>query len=63
MLGALSQQMLETILIYAIPIVAILGVFGWLITKTLSDNALKQRMVDQGMTADEIVQVIKTKSK
>ena len=43
---ALNQRMLETMLIFAIPIVGVLGVFGWLITKTLSDHALKQRMVD-----------------
>jgi hypothetical protein len=55
--------MLETILIFGIPIVAIVCLFTCWIVKTLSDNALKRRMVDQGMTAEEIIQVIKAKSK
>jgi len=59
----LSQPMLETILIFGIPIVAIVCLFTCWIVKTLSDNALKRRMVDQGMTAEEIIQVIKAKSK
>jgi len=57
----LNTQQFEMFLIYGIPIVAIICVFGWLTAKTLSENALKRRMLDRGMSADEIRDVLSTR--
>jgi len=63
MLAALSlnTQQLEMLLIYGIPLVSIVCLFGWLIAKTLSENALKRRMLDQGMSVEEIRDVLSTR--
>ncbi len=54
---------------FAIPLVAIIGVFSWLcitaivngvqsIIKHRNEIELKQQLVDRGMTADEIERVV-----
>ncbi len=47
----------------AIPIVAIVSVCWYKIAKATSENDLKRRMVEQGMSADEIERVLTAKSR
>ncbi len=58
-----NEKMLETFMIYAIPIIAIVGAFAWLIVRTTSTNGLKRPMIDRGMSPDEIEQVLSTRSR
>jgi hypothetical protein len=58
-----NQDLVETIMIFAIPIIGVIGVFSWLTLSTLSQNALKRDMVQQGMSADEINQILHSKRK
>ena len=46
----------------AIPIVAIVGVFWYKIVKATSENDLKRRMVERGMSPDEIERVLAARS-
>ena len=46
----------------AIPIVAIVSTAWLKISKTTSENDLKRRMVERGMSVDEIERVLATKS-
>ena len=58
----LDGATLRSMMIFAVPILSVLGTFGWLTARTISENALKRRMIDQGMSADEIEQVLSAKS-
>ncbi len=46
----------------AIPIVAIVSAAWYKITKVTSENDLKRRMVERGMSVDEIERVLATRS-
>ncbi len=46
------------IMVFAVPIVAIIAHFWHETLKTRSNNELKQSMVERGMSAQEIEQVI-----
>ncbi len=46
----------------AIPIVALVGLFWHKIAKNTSENDLKRRMVERGMSPDEIERVLAAKS-
>ncbi len=54
----LNRPDIVPIMVFAIPIVAIVvGCWNDVVTKK-SNNALKQAMIDRGMSADEIAQVL-----
>ena len=46
------------LLIFSVPIIAIIGYYWHAIVKTRSNNELKQSMLDRGMSAQEIEQVM-----
>lgn len=46
------------IMIFSIPIVAIIAHYWHRTIKTRSENELKRQMIDQGMSADEIERVL-----
>ena len=46
------------ILIFGLPIVAVIAHYWHEVLKTRSDNQLKQSMLDRGMSAEEIEQVM-----
>jgi hypothetical protein len=56
-----NAQTLIPALALAIPIVAIIGTFWFKLEKTKSDNQLKLRMVERGMTVEEIERVLAAK--
>ena len=43
---------------FGVPIVAIVSTYWYKISKMRSDNALKERMIEQGMSAEEVERVI-----
>jgi hypothetical protein len=49
--------------IFSLPIVTVIAYYWYKVNQTRSDNELKQRMVDRGMSAAEIEQVLAAKSK
>ncbi|MCO6438090.1 MAG: hypothetical protein J5J06_13435 [Phycisphaerae bacterium] len=53
---------LSVVLGCLIPITGIVAVAWYRITRVTSENAMKQRMVERGMTADEIERVINATS-
>ncbi len=55
-----TKEMLGVVFGCAIPIAAIIGVFWHKIAKTTSENDLKRRMVERGMSAEEIERVLGT---
>ncbi len=59
MLGIVwNQDTLAIVMLFGIPIVAILCGTWLKIAKTTSDNELKRTMVERGMSADEIERVM-----
>ncbi len=46
----------------AVPIALIIGVFWYKTVKTTSESDLKRRMVERGMSVDEIERVLAAKS-
>ena len=46
----------------AVPIAFIIGVFWYKTVKTTSESDLKRRMVERGMSVDEIERVLAAKS-
>ena len=53
-----TKETLGVVFGCAIPIIAIIGVFWYKIAKTTSENDLKRRMVERGMSAEEIERVL-----
>jgi NADH:ubiquinone oxidoreductase subunit 3 (subunit A) len=51
------------IMIFAIPIVAIIGYYVHEVLKTRSNNELKQSMLERGMSAQDIATVINAGNK
>jgi len=47
----------------AIPIAFIIGVFWYKIVRSTSESDLKRRMVERGMSVDEIERVLTAKSR
>jgi len=60
MLGEIiwNERTLGTALGCAIPLAAIISTFWYLGQKSRSENELKQRMVERGMSAEEIERVL-----
>jgi hypothetical protein len=54
----LEPATLSLLLIFGLPIAAILGGVWYKIEKIKSDNDLKRRMVEAGMSVEEIERVI-----
>ncbi len=59
----LEPGTLTLLLIFGLPIVAVIGVFWYKIEKVKSDNHLKRRMVDSGMSIEDIERVLNAGSK
>ncbi len=51
------------IMVFSVPIVAIAGHYWHEVLKTRSNNELKQSMVERGMSAQEIEQIMNAGSK
>ncbi|MBW8016619.1 MAG: hypothetical protein FVQ82_10555 [Planctomycetes bacterium] len=59
----LEPGTLTLLLIFGLPIVAVVGYFWYRIEKVRSDNNLKRRMVDSGMSIEDIERVLNAGSK
>jgi len=57
-----NQNTLAVALTFSIPLAAIIGGIFYKMHKTTSDNELKARMVERGMSAEEIERVLAAKS-
>ena len=53
-----NEQTIAVVMVFAVPIIAILAVFWHKLETHKSDNELKRSMVERGFTADEIERVI-----
>lgn len=51
------------VMIFSIPIIAIIGGLWLAFEKNRSDNELKRSMIERGMSVEEIERVIKAKGK
>jgi hypothetical protein len=49
--------------IFSLPIVTVVAYYCYKVMQTKSDNELKHRMIERGMSATEIEQVLAAKSK
>jgi len=58
-----SPQIVAVIMIFAIPIIAIISYYVHEILKTRSNNELKQSMLERGMSAQDIETVINAGTK
>lgn len=58
----LDPAMIVGVLVLSIPIVAIVGHFWHETIKTRSETELKHRMIEQGMSADDIERVLAARS-
>lgn len=45
-------------MVFLVPIVAVVAYFWYEVSKTRSDNELKKRMIERGMSVDEIERVL-----
>jgi hypothetical protein len=54
-----NEKTLAVVMVFAIPIVAIIGGLWYKIEQVKSVNHLKRRMIERGMSVDEIERVIK----
>lgn len=59
----LNPDTLCILLLFGWPLVGIIGVFWYGIEKVKSDNNLKRRLVECGMSVEEIERVLKAGSK
>ena len=48
--------------IFSLPIITVVAYYWYKVNQTNSDNELKQRMIERGMSAAEIEQVLAAKS-
>ena len=53
-----NRETLTIVMIFSIPLVTILGGFWLKIEKTRSENDLKRRMVERGMSVEEMERVM-----
>lgn len=51
-------ESLSILMIFGVPIVAVVGYYWYKIEKVKSDNNLKQRMLDSGLSVEEIERVL-----
>lgn len=58
-----DSEMIFLVMIFAIPIVAIVGGLWHKTERTKAEASLKRSMVERGMSAEEIERVISAKSK
>jgi hypothetical protein len=56
-----NKETLGVVFGCSIPLVAIVSAFWFKVEKTRSDNDLKRRMVERGMTVEEIERVLAAK--
>lgn len=54
----LDPATLSILLIFGLPVFAVIGHYWHKIEKTKSDNDLKRRMVDSGLSVEEIERVL-----
>ena len=59
---AWNTSNLTIILIFGLPIVSVIGYFWYSIEKTRSDNALKQSMIERGMSPEDIQKVLEAQA-
>jgi hypothetical protein len=57
-----NQNTIAVVCAFAVPIVGIIGGIWYKIEQLKSDNELKRRMVERGMSADEIERIVAAKS-
>jgi hypothetical protein len=57
-----NQGMIAVVMVFSVPICAIIGGVWYKIERTRSDNDLKRTMVERGMSAEEIERVIAAKT-
>lgn len=56
-----NERTLAVVLVFAIPLVAIIGGLWFKSQKDAAETELKQRMVERGMSAEEIERVLAAK--
>jgi len=53
-----NQNTLAVVMVFSVPIVAILGSFWYKVERLRSENELKRSMVERGMSVEEIERIL-----
>ncbi len=57
-----NESTIAVVMVFGIPIIAILGSFWYKIAKVTSDSELKRSMIERGMSVEEIERVLAARS-
>ena len=58
MFDSLDTGTLTILLIFGLPIIAVIAYYCYKVAKINSDNELKRRLVERGLSVDEIERII-----